>query len=213
MAAVVFSVASSAVHAGFIYDAQNTGRAVQAWVAGNSVDLDSTTNLGPWYGSAFYSDAASAVIANQGSDFGATQMTFAGGAQTSSSIAVDLHGLSIASTRFTVSSNGSLQWIVTTNSVANGFENMSSMSITLFDLTSGQFLFARTGNSTGNGAIQVFATHNYELIIRADGESGSAGSTAATYNAGLEFVAVPAPGAFALFALAGFSARTRRRSA
>ncbi len=213
MAVVVSGVGLSAAHAGFVYDTSHTNRRTQAWVIGSSVEVDATTALGPWYGSAFYSDATTAVLANQGSDLGASQMTFSGGAQTSSSVAIDLHAQSVASTRFGVTSAGALQWIVTTNSVANGFENMSSISISLMDLTTGQFLFARTGNSSGNGSIQLIASHNYELVIYADAESGSAGSTAATYNAGLQFVAVPTPGALALLALAGISARSRRRLA
>lgn len=210
---VVSFVGYSAAHAGFIYAPGHTNRVAEAWVSGSSVDAASTTNLGPWYGDAFFNDGTSAVLANQGSNLGDSQMTFAGGAQTSSSVAMDLMGESIATTRFSVTSAGSLNWIVTTNSLANGFENVSEMSVTIVNLTTGQFLFARVGNSSGNGSIQLLSTHTYELNIRAHVSSGSSGSTAATYNAGLEFVAVPTPGTAAMLALAAFTARARRRTA
>ncbi len=205
-------VGSSAAHAGFIYDTSNTSRTTQAWVGGSSVDSDATTNLGQWYGSAFFSNGASSVLANQGSDFAANEMTFAGGAQTSSSVALALAGESFATTRFALTSAGSLNWIVTTNSSAIGAGNMTDMSITLINLTTGQYLFAHSGNSTGNGSIALSSQYNYELQIDAHAMSTSAGSAVATYNAGFEFVAIPGPSALAMLAVGMASARGRRRT-
>ena len=204
-------VGSSAAHAGFIYDTTNTSRTTQAWVGGSIVDSDATMNLGQWYGSAFFSDGASSVLANQGSDFAASQMTFAGGAQTSSSVAIALAGESFATTRFAVTSAGSLNWIATTNSSASG-SNMADTSITLINLTTGQYLFVYTGNSNGNGSIALSSQYNYELRISANAMSTSAGSTVATYNAGFEFVAIPGPSALAMLAVGMAAARGRRRT-
>jgi MYXO-CTERM domain-containing protein len=81
--------------------------------------------------------------------------------------------------------------------------------VTLTDLTTGVVRLTASATAAFSGTLELENGHNYRLNIDADAAVQGAGDALGQYNVAFS-APVPAPGAIALIALAGFVARRRR---
>ena len=206
LSAVALAVSTTA-SAGFVY--QSAARETSALVGGQTVDLESTTAFGSWFGSASANTTSYTLLATQGSNLAALEMALVGAAQISSSANTSLGVSSSATVTFRADASESIRWIADLARQSSGAGNSASISLVVIDLTTQNPLLVFSGPSIGSGSFDVVANRTYRVTVAATASSTSATNASANYNVGF-FSAIPAPGAIALLGLAGLTSRRRR---
>ena len=206
LSAVALAVSTTA-SAGFVY--QSASRETSVLVGGQTVDLESTTAFGSWFGSASANTASYTLLATQGSNLAALEMSLVGAAQISASGAATLGSSSSATVTFLADATETIRWIANLAREASGAGNSAAISMSVIDLTTFNPVLAFTGPSIGSGSFDVIAGRSYRLNVSATAASTGATNAVANYNVGF-FSAIPAPGAIALLGLAGLTSRRRR---
>jgi MYXO-CTERM domain-containing protein len=203
-AAVALASVSTA-SAGFVYS--TASRAVEATASATS-DTASDTGFGTWFDSASVFATSSNALAQHGSQLGATSMNFAGAAQSSAVTGGIGSATSGATIDFSSDMDQVVSFILGLTRTASGLGS-STVVVTLTDLTTGVVRLTASATAAFSGSLELDAGHDYRLHIDADAAAQGAGDALGQYNVAFS-APVPAPGAIALLALAGFVARRRR---
>lgn len=200
-------VACQAASASFVY--QSANRDVRATVNGAVVDPESTTAYGSWFGSASANSANYVILATQGSNLAAGEMTFVGASQIDASAAANLGASSTATVTFLSDATETIRWIANLARASSGAGNSAAISMSVIDVAAGTPLLAFTGPSTGSGSFDVVAGRTYRVTINSSASASGSANAVSDYNVGF-FSTVPAPGAIALLGFAGIAGRRRR---
>jgi hypothetical protein len=200
-------IAVQSASASFVY--QSASRLTTASVAGSVVDSESTTAFGSWFGSASANTASYIILATEGSNLAASEMSFVGASQISASAPATLGATSTATVTFLADASETIRWIADLWRESSGAGNSASIALSVIDLTTFNPLLAFTGPSLGSGSFDVIAGRTYRVNISATADAAGATDALANYNVGF-FSTVPTPGALALLGLAGLTGRRRR---
>lgn len=196
--------------AGFVF--QSASRETEASAGGIVVQTAGTLGFTSWFGSARANTAAHTVLATQGSNLLANEMTFVGAAQVSSTADATLAARSAATVTWVADATETVRWIADLWHEASGAGNAASISMSVVDLTDAAAEIAFSGPVLGSGSFAVDAGHTYRVQVLALAGSVGATNAVANYNIGFftDSLPVPGPGAIALLALAGLAVRRRR---
>ena len=205
--AAVALVGLPTANAGFVY--QSALRSVDIAVSGSSVDSDSSTAFGSWFGSASMLGSGYSSLASHGSNLSYGELILVGAAQVSAPNSVaNIVARSWADVTFLADMDETISWIAGLGVESTGVGNIASVSVIVTDVGTGAIRFASSDDSTGSGSFAIVAGHNYRVQITASSTAATSGEVLSNFNVG--FYSIPAPGALALVGLAGLVVFARR---
>lgn len=199
--------AAGIANAAFVYSSAN--RTVDVSFNSTTVDSESTTAFGSWFGSASSNGSGYTALAQQGSNLDSLEMSLVGSATIDASTTAAIMARSMADISFIASASESISWLASLGSGSTGGGAPGQILVRVTDSTTGTVVLAFSGPTAGAGSFSVIAGRSYRVEVSAMAIVQGGGLSAANYSVGFT-APVPAPGAIALLGLAGLVGRRRR---